>query len=52
MLFELYANSLPVALEKDDGIVICSYSNEVEELAEKIREQIRLRDNQVFKAHS
>ena len=51
-LFDLYANSMPIALKKDDGTVICSYSNEVEDLAEKIREQIRLRDNQVFAAHS
>jgi hypothetical protein len=51
-LFELYTNAMPIALKKDDGTVICSYSHEVEELAEKIREQIRLRDNQVFAAHS
>ena len=34
----------------DEGTVRCFYSDEVEELAEKIREQIRLRDNQVFAA--
>jgi len=51
-LFDLYANAIPIVLKKDDGIVICSYSNEVEELAQKIRDQIRLRDNQVFEAHS
>lgn len=51
-LFDLYANAMPIALKKDDGTVVCSYSDEVEELAEKIREQIRLRDNQVFEAHS
>jgi len=51
-LFDTYANALPIALKKDDGTVICFYSDEVEELAEKIREQIRLRDNQVFEAHS
>lgn len=50
-LFDLYANSMPEVLKKDDGIVV-SYSDEVEELAEKIRDQIRLRDNQVFEAHS
>lgn len=51
-LFDLYANAMPIALKKEDGTVICSYSDEVEQLAEKIREQIRLRDNQVFEAHS
>lgn len=51
-LFDLYANAMPIALKKDDGTVVCSYSDEVEQLAEKIRDQIRLRDNQVFEAHS
>lgn len=51
-LFDLYANAMPMAVKKDDGTVRCFYSDEVEELAEKIREQIRLRDNQVFAAHS
>ena len=39
-----------MVLKKENGDVICSYSDEVEETAEKIREQIRLRDNQIFKA--
>ena len=51
-LFDLYANALPIALKKDDGTVICSYTDEVEDLAEKIRVEIRLRNNQVFEAHS
>ena len=51
-LFDLYANALPIALKKDNGTVVCSYPDEVENLAENIREQIRLRDNQVFEAHS
>jgi len=51
-LFDLYANSLPIVLKTKDNQVVCSYSYEVEELAEKIREQIRLRDNKVFEAHS
>ena len=51
-LFDLYANAMPIVLKKYDGTVVCAYSDEVEELAEKIRQQIRLRDNQVFKAHS
>lgn len=51
-LFDLYANAMPMAVKKDDGTIRCSYSDEVEELAEKIREQIRLRDNQIFAAHS
>lgn len=49
-LFELYANSMPMVLKKENGDVICSYSDEVEEAAEKIRELIRLRDNEIFKA--
>ena len=52
VLFDLYANAMPITLKKDNGTVICSYSDDVEQLAEKIREQIRLRDNQVFEAHS
>jgi len=51
-LFDLYANAMPIALKKENGTVICSYSDEVEQLAEKIREQIRLRDNHIFEAHS
>ncbi len=51
-LFDLYANSMPIVLKAKDNQVVCSYSDEVEELAEKIREQIRLRDNQIFEAHS
>lgn len=51
-LFDLYANAMPIVLKKDDGTVVCSYSDEVEDSAENIRKQIRLRDNQVFKAHS
>ncbi len=51
-LFELYANAMPIALKTKDNQVTCSFSDEVEILAEKIREQIRLRDNQVFKAMS
>lgn len=51
-LFDLYANAMPIALKKHYGAVVCSYSEEVDGLAEKIREQIRLRDNQIFEAHS
>ena len=51
-LFELYANSLPMVLKKENGDIICSYSDEVEEAAEKIRELIRLRDSQIFNAMS
>jgi UDP-N-acetylglucosamine 2-epimerase len=51
-LFDLYAKSMPIVLKTKDNQIECSYSNEVEELAEKIREQIRLRDNQVFEATS
>ena len=51
-LFNLYATALPMLLITKDNQVVCSYSDEVEQLAEKIREQIRLRDNQIFKAYS
>jgi len=51
-LFDLYANAMPIALKTKDNKVVCSFSDEVEELADKIREQIRLRDNQVFEAMS
>ena len=51
-LFDLYATSMPVVLKAKDNQVVCSYSDEVEEMAEKIREQIRLRDNQIFEANS
>ncbi len=47
-LFEVYSNSLPMVVKGKDGCAICSYSDEVEEIAEKIREEIRLRDNQIF----
>lgn len=51
-LFDLYANAKPFVFKKDDGTVVCYYSDEVEELADKIREKIKLRDKQVFEAHS
>lgn len=47
-LFELYSNSLPIVVKKDNGDIECSYPNSIEEAAEKIREQIRLRDKQIF----
>lgn len=49
-LFEIYSNSLPIVLKKPNGDIICCYSDEVEEAAEKIREEIRLRDTQIFNA--
>lgn len=51
-LFDLYTNSMPIILITKDNQVKCSYSDEVEELADKIREQITLRDNQIFEASS
>lgn len=51
-LFDLYAKSMPIILKKEDGEILCSYSDEVEELADRIREEIVLRDNQIFKAFS
>lgn len=47
-LYELYANSLPMILKEDNGNIVCSSSGEVEEAADKIRELIRQRDNQIF----
>ena len=47
-LFELYSNSLPIVLKKENGDVVCSYPDSVEEYAEKIREEIRFRDNQIL----
>lgn len=52
VLFELYAKSMPMVLKMNDGTIVCHYSDEVEELANKIRDQIHERDNQVFKEHS
>jgi UDP-N-acetylglucosamine 2-epimerase len=51
-LFDLYANAMPIVVKTKEGLVICSYSCEIEEHADKIREQIRLRDNQIFEANS
>jgi len=51
-LSDLYANSIPLLLIKDDNQIRCYYSDEVEELASKIREQIIIRDNQIFESHS
>jgi hypothetical protein len=51
-LFDLYANSMPIVLKTKDNQAVCAYPDEVEELAENIREEIRLRDNQIFKALS
>ena len=50
-LFELYANTLPIVLKKENGDIVCSHPNSVEETAEKIREEIILRDQQVFQAN-
>jgi len=51
-LFELYANSSPIILKKENGDTMCIYSDEVEELAEKIREDIKLRDKEICDAHN
>jgi protoheme ferro-lyase len=48
MLFELYSKALPQVLVKENGDIQCGYSDSVEESAEKIKEQITLRDNQIF----
>jgi len=47
-LFEVYANSLPMLVKKENGEVQCYYDESVEEIAKKIRDEITLRDNQIF----
>jgi hypothetical protein len=47
-LFELYSGSMPMVLKRKYGSIECSYSDEVEDAAEKIKDLIRLRDNEVF----
>lgn len=49
-LFKLYANSLPLVTQKENGNILCHYSDEVEQAAEKIRERIVRRDQQIFKS--
>ena len=51
-LFDLYTNSMPLVFKGYNNQIRCYYSDEVEELADKIREQITLRDNQIFEALS
>ena len=51
-LFDLYANSMPLILKTKDNNIQCSYSDEVESLADKIRIQIRLRHSQIFDSFS
>ena len=51
-LFKLYANSMPMVLKKGNEDIIVTYSDDVEKSAEMIREQIRLRDKQIFNAFS
>ena len=50
-LFELYANSLPIVLKEENGSIACSYPDSVEDASEKIKELIKLRDQQVFDAN-
>ena len=47
-LFELYQNSMPIFFRSKDGELKVTYSIEVEQLADKIREQIRQRDSQIL----
>lgn len=47
-LFDLYNKSLPMILKKENGDIICCYSDEVEESATKIKEQINAIENEVF----
>ncbi|WP_271856090.1 hypothetical protein [Patiriisocius marinus] len=47
-LFELYSNSLPIILVRNDGNIQCCYSDSVELAAENIRDQIIAVDNKIF----
>lgn len=49
-LFELYTNSMPKVIKLKNDKFIAMYDVEVEELANKIKEQITLRDNQIFRS--
>lgn len=51
-LFDLYARAMPIILKVEDGQIVCAYNDEVEDLAAKIRERIRIRDNQIFELAS
>ena len=49
-LFDLYANSMPKMIKVKNDKFVAMYDVEVEELANKIKEQITLRDNQIFRS--
>lgn len=49
-LFELYANSMPMIIKFKKDKFIAMYNVKVEELANEIKKQIELRDNQIFKS--
>ena len=49
-LFDLYATSMPMVLKVNENQVECCYSDEVEIIADKIKEQIRIRDNEIFQS--
>jgi hypothetical protein len=51
-LFELYASSLPNILKKSNGDIVCLFSDDVEIIANKIRELISIRDRQIFESIS
>jgi hypothetical protein len=46
-LFDLYANTMPTVIKLKDDFM-CVYPIETEKLADKIKQQISLRDNQIF----
>ena len=50
-MFMLYlANSMPKMIKVKNDKFVAMYDVEVEELVNKIKEQITLRDNQIFKS--
>jgi hypothetical protein len=48
-LFELYSNAVPLLLKKKDNSIKCIFPDSIEETANKIRDEIILRDNRIFK---
>jgi hypothetical protein len=48
-LFDLYAKSEPILLVKN-GMLITRYSEQIESLADAIRDEIQVRDKEIFES--
>jgi hypothetical protein len=48
-LFDLYAKSEPILLVKN-GMIIIRYSEQTESLADAIRDEIQVRDKEIFES--